>query len=275
MKAGKLDEAITKATEAIQMDGKNFRGYALQAFILKKQERNSDSEHYLKIAISYAPDAKQDALRAQLALVQQTVTASPEVSAATADVAKLGADPGTTDSMTALFGDPDIVKGDGFSIKSSELDEVVIAAKANAGAQKQHLPDDFVASTLEQLISIHLLLLKATDADRAIGKTDSDQQYNALIKRFGSEEALNRQLLAVGMSEGKLRSKAEQEATAKAALKRLLEVAITDAEVNDYYSSHPSDFVVPESVKVQHILLIPYFPNKLHKLMLLTYTEAA
>ncbi len=41
-----------------------------------------------------------------------------------------------------------------------------------------------------------------------------------LIKRFGSEAAFQRQLLAVGMTENELRAKAAQEATAKAALQR-------------------------------------------------------
>jgi len=165
------------------------------------------------------------------------------------------------DSMTALFGDPDIVKGDGFTIKRSELDQVVSSAKANAAAQNQELPAGFEASVLDQLISIHLLLQKATDADKADGKADADRQYAALIKRFGSEEALQRQLMAVGMTENELRAKATQEATAKATLKRLLNVSVTDAELKDYYTNHPADFELPETARVQHILLMTVDPS--------------
>jgi parvulin-like peptidyl-prolyl isomerase len=165
------------------------------------------------------------------------------------------------DSMTALFGDPDIVKGDGFTIKRSELDQVVSSAKANAAAQNQQLPAGFEASVLDQLISIHLLLQKATDADRAAGKLDADHQYTALLKRFGSEAALQRQLMAVGMTENELRAKAAQEATAKATLKRLLNVSVTDAELKAYYTNHPADFEVPEMARVQHILLMTVDPS--------------
>ncbi len=166
----------------------------------------------------------------------------------------------SADAMTALFGDPDIVKGDGFTIKRSELDQVVSSAKANYAAQGQQLPAGFEAGVLDQLISIHLLLQKATDDDRAAGKTEADMQYAALIKRFGSEAAFQRQLLAVGMTENELKAKAAQEATAKAVLKRQLKVTVTDAELRDYYTNHPADFEVPEMAHVQHILLMTVDP---------------
>jgi parvulin-like peptidyl-prolyl isomerase len=181
--------------------------------------------------------------------------------AATENAAMPAAATNADDSMTALFGDPDIVKGDGFTIKRSELDQVVSSAKANAAAQGQQLPAGFEAGVLDQLISIHLLLQKATDEDRAAGKTEADVQYAALIKRFGSQAAFQRQLLAVGMTENELRAKAAEEGTAKAALKRLLKVTVSDSELRDYYTNHPADFEVPETVRVQHILLMTVDPS--------------
>jgi parvulin-like peptidyl-prolyl isomerase len=162
----------------------------------------------------------------------------------------------TDDAMKALFGDPDIVTATGFTIKRSELDQVVSGAKANAAAQGQQLPQGFDASVLNQLISIQLLLQKATDADRLAGKADADLQYTNLVKRFGSDAALQRQLAAVGMTLDQLRAKAVQEATAKAALKRVLNVSVTDAEVSAYYSNHSADFEEPETVHARHILLL-------------------
>ena len=141
--------------------------------------------------------------------------------------------------------DQDIVKGDGFTIKRSQLDEVVSSARANAAHQGKQLNSNFEASILSQLISVNLLLLQATDADRTKGKVDSDNQCFVLIKRFGTEEALQRQLISVGMTENKLRANALQEATAKATLKRCLNVAVSDDEVREYYIEHPADFLVP------------------------------
>ena len=166
-----------------------------------------------------------------------------------------------TDAMTALFGDPVVAKGKGFEIKRSELDGVVTGAKANAAAAGQMLPPDFEVSVLNQLVTIQLLLQKATAADRATGQTESDDQFVKLMKRFDSPEAFARQLKVVGMSETDLRSKATQEATAKSALKRELNLTVTDAQVKDCYSNHLSSFEEPEKAHVRHILLMTIDPE--------------
>lgn len=165
------------------------------------------------------------------------------------------------DAMKALFGDPVIVKGKGFEIKQSELDEVLTGAKANAAAQGRQLPKEFEAAILNQLITIDMLLQKATPADRAAGVAEADLQYTNLLKRFGSEEAFDRQLKAVGMTAKDLRQKAVQEATAKAALKRELNIKVTDAEARAFYTNHEAEFEQPELVHVRHILLMTIDPE--------------
>ena len=164
------------------------------------------------------------------------------------------------DTMKALFGDPVIAKGDGFQIKRSELDQVVSGAKASAAAAGQPLPQDFEIGVLNQLITIQLLSKQATAADRAIGQADADLQYTNLLKRFGSMEAFQRQLKMVGLTVDDLRAKASQEAVAKAALKRALNINITDAEAKDFYEKHPADFEQPELAHVRHILLMTIDP---------------
>ena len=82
-------------------------------------------------------------------------------------------------------------------------------------------------SILNQLIAIQLLLQKATAADRTTGQQEASLQYTNIVKKFGSPEALERQLKAVGMTMDELRAKATQEAVAKAALRRELNVSVT------------------------------------------------
>jgi len=164
------------------------------------------------------------------------------------------------DAMTKLFGDPVVAKGTGFEIKRSALDEVVSGARANAAAQGQQLPPDFQASVLNQLLTIQLLLQKATPADQVAGKAEADLQFTNLLKRFGSQEAFQRQLTAVGMTVDDLRGKATQEAVAKATLKRELGINVTDAEAQAYYTNHAADFEEPETAHVQHILLMTIDP---------------
>lgn len=163
-------------------------------------------------------------------------------------------------TMKALFGDPVVVKAKGFDIKQSEMDQVLTGAKANAAAQGQQLPPEFAIAILNQLITIQSLLQMATPADRAVGATEADLQYTNLVQRFGSVEKFNRQLQAVGMTAADLRAKAAQEATAKAALKRALNINVTDAQAQAFYAKHVADFEQPEMAHVRHILLMTIDP---------------
>ena len=176
-------------------------------------------------------------------------------------------------AMKALFGDPVIVKGKGFEIKQSDLDEVLSGAKANAAAQGQQLPPEFSVAILNQLITIQSLLQKATPADRAVGQVDADLQYTNLLKRFGSAEAFARQLKAVGMTMEDLRAKAVQEAVAKAALKRELGITVAAEAAKDFYTKHAADFEQPQMAHVRHILLMTVDPET--RMALPTNTIAA
>lgn len=159
-------------------------------------------------------------------------------------------------AITALFGNPVVVKAKNFEIKRSELDQVVSIARANAASAGQQLPLDYAAQVLDQLVTIQTLLQTATPADQVAGKQEADLQFTNLMKRFPSPEAFERQLTAQGMTLEELRAKATQEAVAKSALKRELNINITDEEARNYYNQHPADFEQPELAHVQHILLM-------------------
>ncbi len=71
--------------------------------------------------------------------------------------------------MTALFGDPDIVKGDGFTIKRSDLDQVVSSAKANYAAQGQQLLKPRFRSRSSGAIDQHPPVAAKSDGRRRPG----------------------------------------------------------------------------------------------------------
>ena len=185
----------------------------------------------------------------------------PSANAATAPVSTNKA---PVNAMTALFGDPAVAKGKGFEIKQSELDEVVTGIKSAAAAHNENIPPEQMtgikAQMLNRLIQIQILLQKATDADKAEGKTKADAQVAALLTRAGSQEKFELQLKAVGMTTDELRTKITQEATATATLTRALGITVTDAEVKQYYDTHPADFEQSESAHVEHILMLTINP---------------
>jgi peptidyl-prolyl cis-trans isomerase C len=170
----------------------------------------------------------------------------------------------SADAMKALFGDPVIAKGKGFEIKRSELDEVVTGLKSAAASRGQTIPPAQAAQIegqlLNRLIQVQVLLQKATAADKSNGVQKAESQIKTLLERAGSQEVLDRQLKAVGMTMPELRAKVGQESTAQAVLTRELNIAVSDAEVKEFYTNHPTDFERPEMIHVRHILLMTMDP---------------
>ena len=169
-------------------------------------------------------------------------------------------------AITALFGDPVIAKGKGFEIKRSELDEAVMGIQSTAAARGQTISPgqltQIEGKLLGQLIQVQLLLQKTTEADKSNGVQRTDLQMKALLERFGSQEAFERQMKAAGMTAADLRAKIAQKLTAEAVLMRELNVTIMDAEAKQFYddTNNSADFEQPEMVHVRHILLLTMDP---------------
>jgi parvulin-like peptidyl-prolyl isomerase len=198
--------------------------------------------------------------------------ALPRVNAASANAAtnapaSTAANVNSQAAMTALFGDPVIAKGKGFEIKRSELDEVVMGIKSAAGARGQTIPPgqliQIESQLLDRLIQNQLLLQKATDADRTNGVQKAGLQMNTLLERFGSQELLERQMKAAGLTVAELRSKLIRENTAQAVKIRELNVTVTDAETKQFYddTNHLANFEQPEMVRLCDILLLTVDPT--------------
>ncbi len=198
--------------------------------------------------------------------------ALPCVQAASANAAVTNAPASTATNakpanvMTALFGDPAVVKGKGFEIKRSELDEVMMGLKSAAVAHGQVIPQARLVliegQMLNRLIQVQLLLQKATTADKAEGAKKAGLQLTNLLERAGSQEAFDRQMKALGMTPDELRSKVIQETTAQVVLTRELNVTATDAEAKQFYddTNHLADFEQPELVNVRHIFFLTVDP---------------
>jgi parvulin-like peptidyl-prolyl isomerase len=114
---------------------------------------------------------------------------------------------------------------------------------------------------LNQAVNIQLLLQTATDPEKAAGQKEADVQFTNVLKRFASPEAFSRQLKAVGMTVEDWRTKSRQEAVVRQALRRALNVTISEAEISGFYKDHPSDFEQSEQVHVRHLLLMTIDPT--------------
>ncbi len=159
-------------------------------------------------------------------------------------------------AATELFPDKVIAKGKGLEIKRSQLDEALISIKSS---QSGNIPPEQLGmleqQVLDQLVTLQLLLSKATDADRQAGKELATKRLANVKERAGSEENLARQLKSVGLSVERLQQKLAEEATAESVLLRELKVNITDEDVKKFYEENPTRFEQPEMVRASHVLI--------------------
>ncbi len=157
-----------------------------------------------------------------------------------------------------LFGDNLVAKGKDVAVKRSDLDEAVVNVKSSAAAGGQSIsPQElrFIEQQLlDRLVQIQLLLAKATAADKATGKDLTDKRFALIKERAKDDDILNRQLMALGTSQEKLRTKMTEEATAQNVLERELKIQVADDAVKKFYDDNPAKFEQPEMVRTSHIL---------------------
>jgi peptidyl-prolyl cis-trans isomerase C len=160
---------------------------------------------------------------------------------------------------TDLFPDVIVAKGKGVEIKRSQLDDAMVSIKSSMAARGQDLPPDELnrieQQILDRFIQIQILMLKATDSDKALGKETCAKRLDAIKARAGSDEALNRQLKSVGTSLSELQIKMTEESTAQVVLERELKINVADTDIKKFYDDNPSKFEQPEQVRASHILL--------------------
>jgi parvulin-like peptidyl-prolyl isomerase len=157
----------------------------------------------------------------------------------------------------AELGNPVIAKGKGFEIRRGDLESAMAGLRSQIPESQTLTAERLV---LNHLIEVKLLLAKATDADKAAGKKTADAQLATVIQNAGSSEAFSQRLKAMGTTEGDIKNKLIDDATAQAALERGLKISISDDDVKKYYDAHSADYEQPEMVRISHILIFTVDP---------------
>jgi peptidyl-prolyl cis-trans isomerase C len=164
-----------------------------------------------------------------------------------------------------LFADDVIARGKGFEIRQSQLDEAVVAFRANAAARRQAIAQpraEVEASVLDKLIIIAALNQRATEADRVKGTNSADKIIGELQKQTGDVSAYERQLKVAGVTPQKFRSDVMERAISEHVTEREVKakIEIPDARVRDFYETNRARFQVPETLRVAHVLLATIDP---------------
>jgi peptidyl-prolyl cis-trans isomerase C len=182
-------------------------------------------------------------------------------------VASTNATTKASTNLGALFGDTVVAKGKGVEVKRNELDAEVVNTRAVLAARGIPTPPDLDQQALKSLIIKQLILNKATDADRAKGKANFENQLAKLQKDSGlSDEEFNKRIstqLFGGQTREQWNKQNIEQATIPVVLQRELNINITDEDVKKFYNdpTNTAAFEQPEMVRASHILLMTQDPD--------------
>ena len=164
-----------------------------------------------------------------------------------------------SNKLAELFPDKVVVKGKGFEIKRSKLDEAVSTIKANFASSGRNVPPTAIPKLeremLDRLINIELLKARTTDADGAKGKEIADKRFGEIKTNAATLEALNRQLKLMSLTEEEFHKRMIEEAATDVALRRELKTDVSDEQAKKFYDDTPAEFEEPEMVRASHVLI--------------------
>jgi parvulin-like peptidyl-prolyl isomerase len=164
-----------------------------------------------------------------------------------------------------LFADDVVARGKGFEIRQSQVDEAIVAFRANAAARRQVITQpraEVEAAVLDKLIIIAALNQRATEADRVKGTNSADKIIGDLQAGAGGPGAYERQLKVAGVTPEKFRADVIERAISEHVTEREVKakIEIPAARLREFYQTNRARFEMPETLRVAHILLAAIDP---------------
>lgn len=172
-------------------------------------------------------------------------------------IAALLALAGTTRAADDLFPDKVLVKGDGFEITQSQLDQAYLQRKAQLAATGKTVPETMRETiekqTLDILLLKNLLMKKSTAEDKAQAEKVIESQI-----KLAAEGSLASQAKLLGLTEAAFKQELVDQHTATQVVDREFKpkVVITDEMSRKFYNDNLAKFEQPEMIRAAHVLLL-------------------
>jgi peptidyl-prolyl cis-trans isomerase C len=154
---------------------------------------------------------------------------------------------------------PEIVaRVNGTPLDRSELERAVRSLEGQAGgpvpAAKR---DEIYRQLVDQLIALKLLSQECIARKIVISDAEVESRVAEVKKPFPNEQAFNAALAERQMTLDKLKSEIRQQLQAMRLVDTDIKpsVAVTDADVTDFYVKNPDKFQEPEAVRASHIMI--------------------
>ncbi|MFL5980952.1 MAG: peptidylprolyl isomerase [Gaiellaceae bacterium] len=168
-------------------------------------------------------------------------------------------------STTASLGSDDIAVVGSKPISKEKFQALMARAEKSYDAQKRAFPKPG-STEYEQLKgqAITFLVQQAEVEEQAesMGVDISDDKVDKEIARYkkqfygGSDERYEKAIKQQGLTDEQARDAIRQNLVSQALFKKVTgDVKVTDADIKEYYSTHKTQYVQPESRDVRHILV--------------------
>lgn len=146
----------------------------------------------------------------------------------------------------ALDANAVVATANGVTVTRGELDEKIEQVKRSLPADAVDPTQDaaFELQLLDDLISLKLLTMEAESKNYTVTDDEIDAELTNLAEQFGGEEALNQQLVALGMTNEDLRENMRNELLIRQLLEEETDVenvTVTDAEIAEAYTAAVGD----------------------------------
>ena len=168
-------------------------------------------------------------------------------------------------STTASLGADDIAVVGSQPISKDQFQELMARAEKSYDAQKRQFPKPG-STEYEQLkgqaITFLVQQAEVNEQAESLGVEISDDKVDKEIARYkkqfygGSDERFQKAAEQQGLTQEQVREQIRQQLVSQAVFKKVTgDVKVSDADIQEYYASHKTQYVQPESRDVRHILV--------------------
>jgi parvulin-like peptidyl-prolyl isomerase len=168
-------------------------------------------------------------------------------------------------TSTATLGSDDVAVVGGQQVSKEQFQQLMARAKKSYDQQKRAFPK---AGTTEyeqlkgQAITFLVQQAEVEEQAKKLGVDISDEKVDKEIARYkkqfygGSDERYEKAVKQQGLTDAQARDAIRQQLVSQALFKKVTgDVKVTDADIKEYYNTHKTQYVQPESREVRHILV--------------------
>ncbi len=169
---------------------------------------------------------------------------------------------GTT---TATLGSDDVAVDGGQQISKEQFQQLMARAQKSYDAQKRPFPKAGSAEYEQlkgQAITFLIQQSEVEEQAKKLGVDISDDKVDKEIARYkkqfygGSDARYEKAVKQQGLTDAQAREAIRQQLISQALFKKVTgDVKVTDDDITQYYNTHKSQYVQPESREVRHILV--------------------